>query len=164
MSTKKTNDEKKEVHSLQPPDFGRQATGTYEFFIAGEPMFVGKVSVFMGCTPPGCYMSVSATTPVEALTRRGVGIGLPLDAKPGTYNVGHDGHAPFANYFLIREGPNGSYMTSFDILRGTITLDDSNQEHFRIKGSFEYHAWAYGQTIQCLGTFDVQEDRPGKKT
>ena len=45
-----------EVYTLEQPYYGRKATGSYEFSIAGEPMFVKNVSIVLVNGPIHYYM------------------------------------------------------------------------------------------------------------
>ena len=142
-------------NSRKFPDFGAKAIGSFEVTINNEPLHLDG----FWFSRDSQFTWLSAATPLEGMLLKNVTFFLPPDIKPGTYKLGQPEYYGALNYWQDSGSGEIQLPIEFATLRGTITLDEINDERPRIKGSFEFHAWGFGHLLPCAGDFDMQNER-----
>ena len=131
------------------------ATGVFECSIQGEPILIDRSYIFYDLG--NRTMNVWGVGPLEGKLSKVVTVAMSLDTKPGTYNLGHE--PPYAYLLYTNEDWPGPDIPA-ETLRGTLTVVELNPEYLQVTASFEFHAWAFGQMLQCVGSFELSLERP----
>lgn len=147
----------KKTKAIYPPrpDFEVKAVGFFEVKINKEPLPIGEFGFALDPT----FTWLNVHTPHEEMLTKIVTFMLPENLKPGTYDL--QDRYNFAALTYWQDIGSGPVYPGFEFrpLRGTFTLDEIDYEHPRMKGSFEFHAWGFGQLLPCEGTFDIHDGK-----